>query len=186
MTCTTMAMAVELVATASANTRAMAAEMPAVPSALRLLRDHIAARPTAATAAAAAEVPQELLVHGPAIGTTETLTADEIAAQTVSADRLARLAAVFAEEGMVIVDGLFPHDVLDRLQAKLDTDAAHQWAKKALTESADAANSTRHLANGLPREAPWTVPEVVANPLVEQVVAAVLGGAAFIRYVEAV
>ena len=114
------------------------------------------------------------------------ISAEELAAQSVAPSKLKTMTQDFARDGYCIVTGLFEPAFLDTIEQKLDNDAAHQLLKHVLLDrqSGEATQhaQTRHLANGLPRTAPWVYPEIVASPVVEQLVAALLGGAAFIRY----
>ena len=113
------------------------------------------------------------------------ITADEVAALQIHPSTLAAIAEAFAQDGFAIVTGLFDHALLDRMSDKLDNDAGHQLLKRVLEDrqaGTHSAAGVRHIANGLPRHAPWVFPEVVASPLVEQLVSAMLGGSAFIRY----
>jgi hypothetical protein len=121
----------------------------------------------------------------PPLTETGAISAAEYAAGAIEPPKLLHLAEFFKREGFAIVGGLFPPALLDRIGPRLDDDAGHQVAAKILQDRADggrcAGRSMRHLGNGLPRQAPWAFPEVVANPCVEQLVAAMLGGAAFMR-----
>ena len=93
--------------------------------------------------------------------------------------KLQHIVDVFKKEGVVVVDNVVPHNVLDAMAARLDHDAAHQvFSEARLAEGRPSG----HLACGLPRQAPWVFPEIVCNPIIEQIVVHCLGGAAFIRY----
>ena len=121
----------------------------------------------------------------PPLTETGSITAAEYAAGVIEPAKLQFLAEFFQREGYCIVGGLFPLELLDRIEPRLDEDAGHQVAARILQDREDGgsfAQGMRHLGNGLPRQAPWVFPEVVANPCVEQLVAAMLGGAAFMRY----
>ena len=76
----------------------------------------------AAAAAAAAEPSALPLAYGAPIGVTERLSAAEIASNVIEPARLVRLTETFAVEGVIIVDGLFPHEVLNRLQVSRHRD----------------------------------------------------------------
>lgn len=94
---------------------------------------------------------------------TETgfLTPAEYAAGAIEPAKLQFLAEFFQREGYAIVGGLFPPELLERIEPRLDEDAGHQVAVKILQDREDggsAAQSMRHLGNGLPRQAPWVFP----------------------------
>lgn len=121
----------------------------------------------------------------PLTETGTSVTAEEYAAGAIEPSKLQYLADFFQREGFAIVGGLFPLELLDRIEPRLDDDAGHQMVAKIMEDrggGGTAGQKMRHLANGLPRQAPWVFPAVVANPCVEQLVAAMLGGAAFMRY----
>jgi hypothetical protein len=74
----------------------------------------------------------------------------------------------------VVVEDLIPGPVLDHLAVRLDFDAAHQvTSEQKYAERGVFGHG--HLQMGLPRCAPWVAEEVVANPIMEQCAAAILG-----------
>lgn len=62
-----------------------------------------------------------------------------------------------------------PHEVLDRVAQRLDWDAAHQVVGDVLGNSEAYRAANGHLACGLPRNSPHVHPEIVCNPIMEQV-----------------
>jgi hypothetical protein len=118
----------------------------------------------------------------------EHTTAAERAAGVLGPAKLHRLADEFAARGFVTLGGVVGDACLDKLGAGLDLAAAAVLLKAG--PGGDAGNGggtaswwkTRTLGPVLPRGAPWVDSEVVANPIIEQVVLHLLGGAAFIRW----
>jgi hypothetical protein len=115
---------------------------------------------------------------------TEVATPVEVAAGRLEDDKIARLAAHMREHGCALLTGsVVPTRVLEQLAPRFEFDAAYRYLD-ALEKSGGGDTSALcyggssipgHGSARLPRSAPWVFPEVVANPLVEQVVAAVLG-----------
>ena len=100
---------------------------------------------------------------------------------------LARLNATFQRDGIAVLANVVPAHVLDVIARRLDFDAAHQvqqagLVSKAPRDAGDFSFAGIHLENGLPRTREHIFPEVLANPIIEQVVVTLLGGPAFIRY----
>ena len=81
----------------------------------------------------------------------------------LSAATLEQVVARIRSEGFVVVDGIVPTSTLDELRPQLDLQAAEQLLEGS-TEASDG-----FLSNGLPRAAPFIRPEVVCNPIIEQV-----------------
>ena len=81
----------------------------------------------------------------------------------LSAATLEQVVARIRTEGFVVVDGVVPISTLDELRPQLDLQAAEQLLEGS-TEASDG-----FLSNGLPRAAPFIRPEVVCNPIIEQV-----------------
>ena len=113
----------------------------------------------------------------------EAVTPEEYAAGEITdAAKLHRIRDAFLRTGVAVVQNVVPHEVLDRMGARLDWDAAHQVASDAAGMSEAYRAASGHLACGLPRNAPHVFPEVVQNPIMHQIVVVCLGGAAFMRY----
>ena len=92
----------------------------------------------------------------PPLTETGSITAAEYAAGVIEPAKLQFLAEFFQREGYAIVGGLFPLELLDRIEPRLDEDAGHQVAARILQDRVDggsAAQGMRHLGNGLPRQA---------------------------------
>ena len=120
-------------------------------------------------------------LEGPAVA----ISAEERAANAIEPAKVAEIAANFLRDGFAIVHGLMDHELLDRIEAKLDNDAAHQILARVLSDrhtEKRSAREVRHIQHALPRTAAWTFPAVVANPLIEQLAGGLLGGSSFIRY----
>jgi hypothetical protein len=111
-------------------------------------------------------------------------TPAEARAGALSPDRLTRLKAEFDEQGFVILRNAIPLGALHALASRFcDLHAAQQVAAK-LAEAPDAALHDQGwaVAGGFPRTAPFVHAGIVANPLVEAAVAAILGAGAFLSF----
>ena len=82
--------------------------------------------------------------------------------------------------GFVVVQNVISHEVLDSLAVWCDLHAAQQVAAKLAKDSVGDGGGS--FAGGFPRTAPYVREEVVANPLIEQLVAAILGPGAFMSF----
>jgi hypothetical protein len=96
----------------------------------------------------------------------------ERAAGALEPARLARLVAQFDERGLFVLEDLLPADVLAQLAPRMCADAAAIVAHGGWAARGDFGQG--HLQLGQPRGAPWVHADVVANPIVEQVVVAIL------------
>ena len=113
----------------------------------------------------------------------EAVTPEEWAAGEIKDQaKLARIRQHFLSTGVAVVQNVVPEHVLDAIGARLDHDAAHQVVGDALGTAEAYRAASGHLACGLPRNSPHVHPEVVSNPILEQLVVVCLGGAAFMRY----
>ena len=115
----------------------------------------------------------------------EMVTPQEYAAGKIhDQSKLERIRSAFLRTGVAVVQNVVPCDVLDRVGARLDHDAAHQVVNDALrtTDHVLYRATSGHLACGLPRNAPHVYREIVNNPIMQQIVVVCLGGAAFMRY----
>ena len=108
----------------------------------------------------------------------EHVTAAERSAGRLDEDKLQRLQAEFDEVGWCRLGSVVDAALLGRLEGALDRAAAEQL----LAKGPEAWATTRSMGPLLPRMAPWVDAEVVANPIVEQIVVRLLGGGAFIRW----
>ncbi len=109
---------------------------------------------------------------------------------------LSLLEETFRRDGIAVLKGVIPHDVLDIIGARLDFDSAWQIHEAALVKAAEENASSiadgtsfsgnvaalgLHLEQGLPRTSDLIFPSVLANPIIEQCVERLLGPA-FCRY----
>ena len=113
----------------------------------------------------------------------------ELSASRLSNEKLLQLCAAFDRDGVVVLQDVLPHFVLDHIAPQLDFAAAHYVATDKGIERGPQGGFPRdplapglQICSGLPRQAPWVHKEIVANPIIEQVVAAVMGGDIFLRY----
>ena len=113
----------------------------------------------------------------------EVVTPEEYAAGEIKdSAKLHRIREAFLRTGVAVVQNVVPEHVLDAIGARLDWDAAHQVVSDALGASEAYRAASGHLACGLPRNSPHVHPEVVNNPIMQQIVVTCLGGSAFMRY----
>jgi hypothetical protein len=70
----------------------------------------------------------------PPLTETGSITAAEYAAGAIDPAKLQFLAEFFQREGYAIVGGLFPLELLDRIEPRLDEDAGHQVAARMLKD----------------------------------------------------
>lgn len=113
----------------------------------------------------------------------EAVTPEEFAAGEIKdTAKLHRIREAFLSTGVAVVQNVVPAHVLDAIGARLDWDAAHQVVSDALGTSKAFRAANGHLACGLPRNSPHVHPEVVNNPIMQQIVVTCLGGSAFMRY----
>ncbi|MEM1229612.1 MAG: phytanoyl-CoA dioxygenase family protein [Pseudomonadota bacterium] len=97
------------------------------------------------------------------------------------AQALTRLSERLASDGYVIIAGLIRPDACQRLRAAVLEDVARVRADAQLTPH-EKHTAPGHLQLGLRRYAPFVAAEVVANPLIEQMVAQTLGARAWLGF----
>lgn len=106
----------------------------------------------------------------------ETVTAAEHAVGRLDSAKLDRLKTQFDHQGFVVLANVVPdHSVLAGLEDACDLVAAVRLLGEHHT-------SSTQLGPLLPRCAPWVRPEIISNPISEQLVAHLLVGEAFIRW----
>ena len=76
----------------------------------------------------------------------------------------------------MVVENVVPGRIVDQLQPRMLSDAA-ALAERRAWEMRDGSGNG-HLQMGAPKNAPWVHPEVVSNPLIEQIATAVVGRSA--------
>ena len=101
------------------------------------------------------------------------VTPAEVAAGALSARKLRLLTEAFEADGFATLAGVIDQDALARLAPRMDADAAGIVASGG-QDRGDFGNG--HLQLGPPRCGPWVHASFVANEVVEQCVAAFLGG----------
>jgi hypothetical protein len=109
------------------------------------------------------------------------VTETEVSTGVMSADKLSAIAEDISSSGYAVVGGLIPSDVCELLMASVLEDAAQVRARVRETPH-EKATGQGHLQLGLRRYAPFVRSELVANALIEQVVAAVLGRNAWLGF----
>jgi ectoine hydroxylase-related dioxygenase (phytanoyl-CoA dioxygenase family) len=132
----------------------------------------------------------------------ECVSEAEAAAGRLGAAKLARLVAGWKRDGLAVLANVIEDGpALDAIRERLDFDAAHRYANgdifkgtgpappkatdpeyvAALAEGSEPLNL--HLQLAPPRQAPFYPAEIYANPIIEQLAVALLGGDCYIRYI---
>ena len=96
----------------------------------------------------------------------------------IDPQKLKKIKNAFQLDGLVIVENLISCDLLDIINSKLNDDAAHMIYNHHKNHN----KYPPHLQLGLPRDSNWVFPEVVCNPIIEEILVELLGGAVFMRY----
>ena len=112
----------------------------------------------------------------------EAATPEEQGRGWLEPEKVARLAESVRSAGIAVLEGAIPTADLDHLALRMDFDSAHQvvtskWKERrgfGSTEDHDELEGG-HAQQGLPRSAPWVLPSIVSNPLIEQCAIALLG-----------
>lgn len=112
---------------------------------------------------------------------TYQVTDSERAAGAVGAGKLSALREDIAVKGYAVIGGMIPADVCELLMDSICEDAGKVSALAQETAH-EKATGQGHLQLGLRRYAPFVKSELVANLLIEQVVAAVLGRGAWLGF----
>jgi hypothetical protein len=107
-------------------------------------------------------------------------TAEERAARCLSADTLRSLRADFEIDGFCVLGSVLEPSTLDRIATGLDVLAAQQGATRVLRQSPEERGW--HLNAGMPRTDEFVDASIVANPLLEQLVAGLLGPRPFMSF----
>ena len=126
---------------------------------------------------------------GPSSTHMEAVSVEEHARGALDADKLGRIVETYHRDGLCVLANVLPHAMLDALAHRYDFDCAHRYVHgdpfkgnqkgPALDPAYDG---NLHLQLNLPRCHPYVQPEIVANPIIEQIAVAVLRGPVFIRY----
>ena len=96
----------------------------------------------------------------------------EWVAGALGAGKVAELVAAFDERGLFVLEGVIPPAVCAQMGVKMTADAAAIVAHGGFAARGEFGHG--HLQLGPPRSAPWVHAEIVANPIVEQVVCDIL------------
>jgi ectoine hydroxylase-related dioxygenase (phytanoyl-CoA dioxygenase family) len=119
----------------------------------------------------------------------EVVTPQEQRAGALEPGKLARLLGRWNEDGVVVLENVLPHAVLDTIAPQLDLAAAHYVASDKGHERGpqggfvrDSGRAGLQICSGLPRQSPWVFHELVSNPILEQIAQSILGAEVFIRY----
>ncbi len=112
---------------------------------------------------------------------TYTVTNQERSAGALSSEKLAAITHDITHRGYAVVDGLISAETCKTLLASAleDTERVRALGKVTAHEKNTGPG---HLQLGLRRSAPYVRPDLVANALVEQVVAAMLGPDAWLGF----
>ena len=120
---------------------------------------------------------------------TEAVTPAEWEQGALEAPKLERLAQSFLDDGVVIIENVLSHSMLDHIAEMLDYAAAVYIGEDKGYERGAQGGFPREperpglqICSGLPRQAPWITPELASNPIIEQCAQEFLRGEVFIRY----
>jgi ectoine hydroxylase-related dioxygenase (phytanoyl-CoA dioxygenase family) len=109
------------------------------------------------------------------------VTDEERSAETIAADKLADITADIASKGYAVVSGLIPSEICEMLMASILEDAQQIRALGKPTPHEERTGKG-HLQLGLRRYAPYVQSDLVANPIIESIVAGVLGQGAWLGF----
>ncbi len=109
------------------------------------------------------------------------VTVEERSAKRLAEKKLDAIANDFASTGYAVVAGLIPAATCELLMASILEDAERVRARGQLTPH-EERTGRGHLQLGLRRYAPYVQPDLVANPLIESVVARILGPGAWLGF----
>ncbi|MDG2196977.1 MAG: phytanoyl-CoA dioxygenase family protein [SAR324 cluster bacterium] len=98
--------------------------------------------------------------------------------QRINPKKLEKIKNTFELDGLVVVEDLISSDLLDTINGKLNNDAAHIIYNHYQIHN----KYPHHLQLGLPRDSNWVFPEIACNPIIEEILVELLGGAVFMRY----
>lgn len=112
---------------------------------------------------------------------TYSVSADEAAAGHLSAQKLDQITREIRETGFAVVAGLVSEASRELLADSIIEDAKKIKADEALTMH-EQRTGKGHLQLGLRRAAPYVRADLLANPLIESVVAAILGPDAWLGF----
>ena len=110
-----------------------------------------------------------------------TVDEQERARGSLTATKLAEVLAAIEERGFAVLAGVISADTCERLAEAILEDTARVRAAGQRTQH-EERTGVGHLQLGLRRYAPWVSADLVANPLIECVVAGVLGEGAWLGF----
>ena len=108
-------------------------------------------------------------------------TDDELASGALELETLDAIRASISEQGYAVVANLISDETCELLMGSVLEDAAIVRAQAKKTAHEDRTGKG-HLQLGLRRYAPYVTADLVANPLIEHVVSAVLGKGAWLGF----
>src|SRR5689334_14017886 len=104
------------------------------------------------------------------------VTREELQGGQLTDANLAHALRTLRDSGMVTLDGVYEHDWLSELRAAYDEQLERHIAAKGGMEGMNArAFGQNHIGMFLPLVAPFADPQIIANPIVVQVLDRVLG-----------
>jgi hypothetical protein len=112
---------------------------------------------------------------------TFSISTEERGRGAILPDKLTQITTAIGSEGYAVVDGLISLETCDLLMASVLEDAASVKALGKPTPH-EKATGQGHLQLGLRRFAPYVRPDLITNPLIENVVNAVLGSDAWLGF----
>jgi hypothetical protein len=99
----------------------------------------------------------------------------------VEHEKLEEIYRHFSEQGFAVVSGLIPNNVCKELHDSMLEDVQAVRSKDKLTQH-EKVTGKGHLQLGPRRHSPYVHSEVLANPLIEHVVARILGPSAWLGF----
>ena len=109
----------------------------------------------------------------------ESASPREVESGALSPEKLRRFVRRFQKDGYAVLLNAVALDALEKLAPRMDSDANQILAVGGQSRGEFGHG---HLQLGPPRVAPFVSAQFVANPLIEQVVAAILGEGAFLSF----
>jgi hypothetical protein len=104
------------------------------------------------------------------------VTSAEWVAGRLTPDKLELIATRFEQDGLLVLNDAVPAETMALLKPRMLSDAAALQLKRAQhTGSRSDSGRKGHIWLGPPRGGVWARPELIANPIIEQVAARLLG-----------
>lgn len=109
------------------------------------------------------------------------VTEEERTSGKLDDDKLKAIAKSFSEQGFAVVSGLIPKEICSELHSSMLEDVTEVRSRDTLTHH-EKATGEGHLQLGPRRYGPYVYPELVANPIIENIVSGILGEGAWLGF----